>query len=264
MPELAEVAYHAKQWKSGVGEQLRVAVANGNSRVFRDVDLSTFREKLDGKILERIFTHGKRMLFQLSGDLWLGVHLGMTGSLGCYELNREHEKHDHLVLGTGNIQLVFNDPRQFGKIDLWVSRGLPDFWRALPPQPMDDGFTLDLFLGYCVRRRRSVLKSFLLLQECFPGIGNWMADEILWRARLDPRSRVGSLSDKESQDLYESLRFVSLGAMQCIAVDYGDPPRSWLFSHRWKAGGICPETNVTLDRIVIGGRTTCWSPAWQS
>ena len=48
------------------------------------------------------------------------------------------------------------------------------------------------------------------------------------------------------------------------AAEFPDPPKTWLFRHRWKDGGLCPHTGVPLLREEIGGRTTCWSPARQS
>ena len=107
------------------------------------------------------------------------------------------------------------------------------------------------------------LKPLLLMQEIFPGVGNWMADEILWRSRLAPARRVKSLSDYERKTLYEQLRWVCRYALRIVGDDWGDFPNSWLFNHRWKDGGICPLTEKPLKRDTVGGRTTCWSPTWQ-
>jgi formamidopyrimidine-DNA glycosylase len=111
----------------------------------------------------------------------------------------------------------------------------------------------------------------LLMQERFPGVGNWMADEILWRAALHPARLAGSLTPREMQALWRECRRVCRLALDTIAGRGNHLPRdlnvniphTWLFWHRWEDGGRCPLTGRPLMREAIGGRTTCWSPARQ-
>ena len=108
------------------------------------------------------------------------------------------------------------------------------------------------------RHGRAPIKAVLLAQEGFPGIGNWMADEILWRAALHPATPAGHLASAKVCELWRQVRFVSAGAMRIVAKDYSDPPPSWLFRHRWREGGRCPKDGSPLRRETIGGRTTAW------
>ena len=109
------------------------------------------------------------------------------------------------------------------------------------------------------------------MQERFPGIGNWMADEILWRAAIHPRRLAGSLSVAETRGLYRECRKVCRRALETIAGKgrrappslNAHIPRTWLFWHRWEDGGRCPRSKKLLVREEIGGRTTCWSPGRQ-
>jgi formamidopyrimidine-DNA glycosylase len=109
------------------------------------------------------------------------------------------------------------------------------------------------------------------MQERFPGVGNWMADEILWRAAIHPRRPAGSLTPAEGRSLWRACRQVCRQALATIAGRGDDVPPAlntripdtWLFNHRWEDGGRCPRTGVRLVRAEIGGRTTCWSPARQ-
>ena len=98
------------------------------------------------------------------------------------------------------------------------------------------------------------------MQERFPGIGNWMADEILWRARLHPchPGRVARPTPS-TRALWEQVRWVSRTAIRIISDDWTYPP-TWLFAHRWEAGGPCPRCRTMLERATVGGRTTCWCP----
>jgi formamidopyrimidine-DNA glycosylase len=109
------------------------------------------------------------------------------------------------------------------------------------------------------------------MQERFPGIGNWMADEVLWRAAIHPRRLAGSLKSAEVKALWRECGRVCRMALDTIAGrgSYLPPdlnahiPRTWLFWHRWEDGGRDPRTRTPLARAEIGGRTTCWSPARQ-
>ena len=203
------------------------------------------------------------MLFELDKSLWLGIHLGMTGSLLIRPSEADLEKHDHLALETCVGWLVFNDPRQFGRIESFESDALPEFWECLSPEPNSDKFDFQHFRMFAERGTKQPLKSMLLDQSCFPGVGNWMADEILWQSRIRPQRSITALDEKELRELFRAVKRVSRVAMARIAPNFSDPPKTWLFHRRWKAGDNCPKTGVPLNREKIGGRTTCWSEAWQ-
>jgi formamidopyrimidine-DNA glycosylase len=90
-----------------------------------------------------------------------------------------------------------------------------------------------------------------------------MADEILWRARINPLLRAGKLSNKASIALWQSLRFVCREAVRRIGHDFSDPPKNWFFHQRWSRTGVCPRDGQPLKRETIGGRTTAWCPKCQ-
>ncbi|MCA9730202.1 MAG: DNA-formamidopyrimidine glycosylase family protein [Candidatus Eisenbacteria bacterium] len=262
MPELAEVEFHRKHWNPGIGKRIESVFVRQGKRVFRRTNVRRLVEGLTGAKLLGSETHGKQMLFRFSGPGALGVHLGMTGSLSVEPKNHRPEKHDHLVLWTRKHALVFNDPRLFGEVR-FEPEPSPLWWRTLPPQILDPEFTLRHMSDFLDRRSRSPIKAVLLDQAGFPGVGNWMADEILWRAGIHPSRLAGSLERSERIAIRRIARWVCRTALDTIGVDYRDPPRSWLFPHRWEDGGICPRTKVPLVRETIGGRTTCWSPGRQ-
>lgn len=206
---------------------------------------------------------GKQMLFQFSGDFWLGIHLGMNGELRCEASpHYERRKHDHLVLQQDAQALIFEDKRLFGRVRLHHGAKPPAWWTSLAPGVLSRQFTLAATAKFLQRRRRTPLKAVLLMQEHFPGIGNWMADEILWRASLHPTTPAGSLDDAQTRALWDKVRWVSRTAIRIISDDWTYPP-TWLFTHRWEAGGKCPRCHTALDRATIGGRTTCWCPHCQ-
>ncbi len=264
MPELAEVEYYRKQWMPVVGERIRAVIVNPVSRVFEGTDSDTLARGLVGESLQRGLRHGKQMCFVFGRECWLGVHLGMTGKLSLRDASYSQGKHDHLVLSTeSGRKLVFTDSRMFGRVLYAREREAPYWFVDLPPEPLDEAFTLDRFNSYLNRRTKAPVKGVLLMQEFFPGIGNWMADEILWRCRIIPSVRAGAIGPQKRAELFEVTREVCQDALRVIGTDWGRPPDDWLFNHRWQDGGQCPKMGGLLRRETIGGRTTCWSPLWQ-
>lgn len=264
MPELAEVEYYRKQWSPGIGQRVSAVRLHAAKRIFRGVATQSLKNGLKGQILKRSETHGKQMCFVFGDRHWLGVHLGMTGKTSVRNAGCEPSKHDHLVIElSSGLNLVFNDPRLFGRIHYAKSKAPPAWWSHLPPEILSEGFTEELMQRFLQRRARAPIKSVLLMQEAFPGIGNWMADEILWRARLHPATRAGAINSGQRAELYRRIREVCRDALEVIGTDWSTPPDDWLFNHRWKDGGMCPKTAAPLLREKIGGRTTCWSPDWQ-
>ena len=220
-------------------------------------------ERLPGTRLVRGLTHGKQMLFEFSGGCWLGVHLGMTGELTVKQEPFEAGRHDHLILHLAQTALVFTDPRQFGAILFHCGETPPPAWLALPPQPMDAAFTEARLAEILQRHARQPLKMLLLDQRYFPGIGNWMADEVMWQMRLHPHTPAGSLDTKQVRAVHRTLRKVCEVALQTIGVDWSNPPRTWLFRHRWDKGHSCPRCGTLLVREEVRGRTACWCPHCQ-
>jgi formamidopyrimidine-DNA glycosylase len=263
MPELAEVEYFRRRWNVGVGQKILEVKINDGKRIFRGNDLPTLQRLLPGAKLIASEARGKQMLFRFSRNAWIGIHLGMTGKLRQEPARFAQTRHDHLVLRQARQSLVFSDPRLFGRVLFHQGPDLPEWWSRLLPALTSAHFTLERLQAFLRRRARSPLKAVLLQQEFFIGVGNWMADEILWRARIHPRRLAGRLSDAETRALWKAIRFVCTGALRIVARDYSDPPASWLFRHRWEKGGRCPKDGRELERAAIGGRTTAWCPQCQ-
>ncbi len=266
MPELAEVEYYRKQWDPALGGKILSVSLHPDARVFRDPeDAANIPTALKGHRYEASHAHGKNLLFQFEGGHWIGGHLGMTGKLRFEAPSYEPGKHDHLTLFTRAGTMVFTDPRKFGKIRYDKTEdGFPDWWRKLPPEVLSPEFSAERLEDYLRRHAKSPIKALLLDQSRFPGIGNWMADEILWRAQIPPDTPGKELANAGSAThLRKAIRFVSRGALDTVSKDWSDPPASWLFKHRWKDGGACPKCGSGLKREDLRGRTTCWCPKCQ-
>jgi formamidopyrimidine-DNA glycosylase len=266
VPELAEVEYNRRRWDPGIGGKVTKVQLHQQARDFRGAETAGWPDLLEGAVLLSSQARGKQILFRFSRGLWLGIHLGMTGGLRIDPTGSRasaNGRHDHLRLCQQSRTLVFSDPRQFGRVILDRGSRPPAWWAGLPPDLLSRDFSRDVVAEFLHRHGRAPLKAVLLMQERFPGVGNWMADEILWRCGLHPARPAGGLNASEVRSLWREIRTVARISMRTIAPDWSDPPRGWLFHHRWSDGGLCPRTGVPLVRETIGGRTTCWSPGRQ-
>lgn len=279
MPELAEVEFFRKRWGAGHGGRVLAVRLHEGKKVFRGTDTAQLKRKLTGATLLGSETAAKQMLFRFSGGGlsraesrgWLGLHLGMSGELRVEVPGYAPTRHDHFILVQKERQLVFNDPRMFGGVLFSTGPKPPAWWMRIAPAILSEKFTVGAVAHFLQRRQRAPIKAVLLMQERFPGIGNWMADEILWRAAIHPARLAGSLTAAEVRTLHRECRFVCRGALRYNAGVGGKmPPKlnafmpdTWLFNHRWEDGGRCPRTKKPLRRAEIGGRTACWSPARQ-
>ena len=128
--------------------------------------------------------------------------------------------------------------------------------------PLSEMPKLPQFRGL-LARRNAQLKALLLDQSFAAGVGNWIADEVLFQASLDPRRRSSDLSADEQRELHRRLKQV---VRQAVAVDADKDrfPKRWLFHRRW--GKDVDARTADGDPIrftTIAGRTTAWVPARQ-
>jgi len=263
MPELAEVEYYRKQWNAGVGAKVLAVDLHADKRILRGTDTAAMKRELPGKKLIASEARGKQMAFRFSGGIWIAIHLGMTGKLRAEPADFVAGKHDHLVLRQKGRALVFSDPRLFGRVLYFQGRGEPPWWSSIAPALTSSAFTRGVLRDALQRHRKLPMKATLLLQKHFPGVGNWMADETLWRARIHPREPSGEIKGARLNELWHSIRYVCLGAMKHVSTDFSDPPRGWFFHERWGRKGKCPRDGTPLKRDTIGGRTTAWCPKCQ-
>lgn len=264
MPELAEVEWYRKQWDSGLGDKVVRVELHAQKRVFRGANKRALREYLVGEKFLRSAALGKRMLFRFSGDNWLGIHLGMTGAIRVEAATFSPGKHDHLILRQSSRTLIFRDARQFGRVRFHHGKSAPEWWQRDIPEIVSNRFNQAFVEQFLQSHRKAPIKAVLLLQNGFSGIGNWMADEILWRARILPTNPAGKLSTAERKALWRETRFVARHSLATLGRDYSDPPRTWLIHERWSAKGVCPKHRTLLRRATVGGRTTAWCPKCQS
>jgi formamidopyrimidine-DNA glycosylase len=216
---------------------------------------------LTGHVFSEARRRGKLLVLDTDEGPTLGVRFGMTGGLvvdGVAALDRlrygpgvfDDKWVRARVLFADGGDFLLHDPRRFGSLEL-----APDEDRLGPDALTVTLSELRAALGPG-GARSAPLKARLMDQERVAGVGNLLADEMLWRAGLGPGRRT-PLSDEELRALYKSLRATlrSLGRQ-------GGSHMGELMEER-HAGGLCPRDGAELQVATVGGRTTWWCPVHQ-
>jgi formamidopyrimidine-DNA glycosylase len=140
---------------------------------------------VEGRVLEHLGRRGKYLVFELAGEIYLHVHLRMTGTLLLDPVERP--PHTRVLFAFGDRHLAFVDPRRFGTGELALGHHAHEafFAARLGLEPFDPQFTVE-HLRALTRRSRAPIKAFLLDQTKIAGVGNIYADEALFRARIHP------------------------------------------------------------------------------
>ncbi|MFI6345135.1 Fpg/Nei family DNA glycosylase [Streptomyces sp. NPDC050560] len=258
MPELPDVEAYLRVFDGCAGGRQVRRVEVRDSGVLRGMTAAGLRRELTGRRFGRPERRGKWLLAPTGGPTLL-LHFGMTGELVCAEGGRERHPHDRVVfvLGGGR-ELRFRDQRKLK--GLWLAHGLEDERRVIGDQGPDAGALSRAGLDAALAGHRGRLKPTLTDQSVLAGLGNLLADEILWRARLHPRTPVPALSDAQRGRLHRDMR-ATLRAS--VASGRVPPGRDWLTGHRDAPAGDCPRCGTRLARGRVGGRGTVWCPHCQ-
>ena len=159
------------------------------------------------------------------------------------------------------LRLAMTNPRRLGRIRLLHDPLSEPPLCLLGPDPLNELPSLAVFTQM-LEARRGPIKAVLLDQKFLAGIGNWIADEVLYQARISPFRVAPSLNDAEIKRLRSKIRFV---IERAVAVDARSDlfPRDWLFHVRWGKDPLAQVRSGGLAFGVVGGRTTAWVPAVQ-
>ncbi len=226
-------------------------------------------ESLRGATLTAIERAGKYLVFQFPG-VQLMFHLGMTGQLVLRPLQAPLQPHTHACLRfSGGQELVFRDPRRFGKIAIApapASGFAQQLGIAAGAEPLE--ISADAFVEL-FRVRKAPIKSALMNQKLLRGLGNIYADESLYRARLHPRAH--HLSAMRLRRLRLAIRevlrqaIVAGGSSISDYVNSRGEPGWFHLRHRvyGRAGQPCFRCRHLIRRIVLAGRSSHFCPHCQ-
>jgi formamidopyrimidine-DNA glycosylase len=265
MPELPDVELFKRYLDAHALRQRIERVQVNDARILADVPPERFAAQLEGRAFEASRRHGKHLLVQLTGDGWLTLHFGMTGGLACFRDPNDDPPYDRVRFDfAGGGHLAYVNRRMLGRVGLADDAEAFIAAEQLGPDALDPAFDLAAFEAALGGRGRE-LKALLMDQAVIAGIGNLYADEILFQARLHPRTRTDRLDRASRRRLFEQIRQVLETAIACGAGAeqlLDRLPQNYLLPQR-QAGRHCPRCGAALATLKSGGRTSYFCPRCQ-
>jgi formamidopyrimidine-DNA glycosylase len=279
MPELPEVETVCRMLRrTMVGKRIVAAEVAHDEIVLEGRKPADVQSALVGRTVHEIRRRGKFFWMEFDAAPIVCAHLGMAGWMrelgaptirlkehGNAPLDDENGRPRFLKLlleAEDGTRVALTDGRRLARIwlaesarsDPRIARLGPDAYDQLPPTAE---------IERVLKGRTAPIKALLLDQALFAGVGNWIADEALFQARISPKRTAGSLKKNDLEHLRQALADVISLAVE-VGADETRYPTNWMFHHRW-GGRRGPDLvdGKPIVREVIGGRTTAWVPGWQ-
>jgi formamidopyrimidine-DNA glycosylase len=227
---------------------------------------------LEGERIRAVGRRGKYLILEFESGRHLLIHLRMTGNVQHPAPGADDPYRRAVVKLDDGSDVAYRDVRRFGTWELLEPGELDDFFatRRLGGEPLDRRFTTKA-LAEALANRRAPVKAALLDQRAAAGVGNIYADEALWRARIHPLRRAGSLSREEVAELRKAVRAAlrtGIARQGATLRDYRGPDgRRGRMQDRFRvygrAGEPCFRCGTPIEKIRAGGRGTWYCPTCQ-
>lgn len=275
MPELPEVETISRQLNKELSGYILNNVTSNTIKSYRS-GFEKVKSLVIGKKVIEVGRRSKLVIFRFSGRVFLIFHLKLTGQLLVRSIGFPEDKHVRSVFyfskGRRGIELRFSDVRKFGYIQ--VVDGESDLESLLGkygPEPFGD-LTKKIFSEIVLVSKKPI-KQLLLDQERIAGIGNIYANEALWYAKIDPRSKSNKLLPENVDALYSAvIKVLKLGIKYGGASDnnyvqiHGEKGH---FQEHFAVYGrkekLCKRRDGGLiKRVALGGRGTFFCERCQS
>jgi formamidopyrimidine-DNA glycosylase len=227
-------------------------------------------QTLKGLVIRGAKRRAKYLLLEtVAGHLI--IHLGMSGSLRVVPASEPPAPWDHVDIVFGSVALRLRDPRRFGAV-LWEPGPIHEhkLLRALGVEPLSDA--LDGTLLHAASRTRAVgVKLFLMDHSVVVGVGNIYANESLFRAGINPKTRASRIALGRYDALARAVKSTLAAALEAGGSSLRDfvhsDGTSGYFQQQYsvydRAGEPCRSCGATIKRIVQGQRSTFYCPVCQ-
>jgi formamidopyrimidine-DNA glycosylase len=263
MPELPEVETIRRHLAPHVEGRTLAALDVSDPRWSRPLAPAQLAAAVEGRRVERLGRRGKYLEWELSGDVFLLVHLRMTGTLLLDP--PALPPHTRVRFELGETRIAFVDPRRFGTGELARGRSARDafFAARLGVEPLGPEFT-GAHLRALARACRAPIKAMLLDQKRIAGVGNIYADEALHRAGIHPLRPARRLTGPQCAALRDAVVAAledGLAAKGASIDDFRDPDgvrgsfQDQFLVHR-REGDPCPTCGRPVRKLRAAGRGT--------
>jgi formamidopyrimidine-DNA glycosylase len=268
MPELPEVETIRRQLAPAVEGRVLEELQVLDPRWCEPAPPHDVADAVRGRRIEALSRRGKYLIWELEDEVYVAMHLRMTGNLLIVPADEDVDGRPHLrarlVVDSGR-RVLFVDVRRFGTgIVLLGHDALEDYFSArVGVEPLSPDFTAEA-LRALAHGRRAPVKAFLLTQERVAGVGNIYADEALFRAKIHPLRPVGTLKRAQIEALrdavVESLN-AGIDAKGASIDDFRHTDgASGSFQDRFliygREGEPCVRCGTIVKKIRVAGRGT--------
>jgi formamidopyrimidine-DNA glycosylase len=264
VPELPEVETIRRHLAPHVEHRTLQRLEVLDARWSRPLAPPELAAAVEGRAVERLARRGKYLVWELEDDVFLLVHLRMTGTL-LLDPPGDPPPHTRVWLRLDDHDLAFTDPRRFGTGELALGTEQRDafFAARLGLEPYADDFTA-AHLHALARTSRAPIKAFLLDQKRIAGVGNIYADEALFRARLHPLRAANRLTRPQAAALRDAIVAsldAGIAAKGATIDDFRDPDgvsgtfQDQFLVHR-REGEPCPRCGKPIRKLRAAGRGT--------
>ncbi len=253
MPELPEVEVVKKSLESQINNLTIKSIKINDSNLRYKVNKQDIIKIIGLKIL-KVKRRSKYLLFHLSKNFTMLVHLGMTGKFFIldrysikkktsfyYNLQEYNKRHNRIIFIFKNeCKLIYNDVRKFGFVKIISNKNIQNekHLKILGPEPFDRLYNFRYFKNYIKGKKRTI-KDLLMDQKFLAGLGNIYVNEILFLCKIKPLRKLYELNEYEIKDIIINTRKVLKKA-----IIYGGSSIKNFSSSLGKKGNFQQQFNV--------------------
>ncbi|KAG2328259.1 hypothetical protein Bca4012_037296 [Brassica carinata] len=276
MPELPEVEAARRAIEDNcLGKKINRVIIADDTKVIDGISPSDFQNSILGKTIVSARRKGKNLWLELDSPPFPSFQFGMAGAIyikgvavTTYKRSAVKESDEwpskyskFFVELDDGLELSFTDKRRFAKVRLLDNPVSVRPISELGPDALLEPFTVDQF-AKSLAKKKITIKPLLLDQGFISGIGNWIADEVLYQARIHPLQAASSLSKEQCEALHTSIKEVIEKAVE-VDAESSQFPSNWIFHAREEKPGKAFFDGKKIDFITAGGRTTAYVPELQ-
>eukprot|EP01130_Rhizamoeba_saxonica_P005692 TRINITY_DN2262_c0_g1_i1.p1 TRINITY_DN2262_c0_g1~~TRINITY_DN2262_c0_g1_i1.p1 ORF type:complete len:405 (-),score=98.86 TRINITY_DN2262_c0_g1_i1:98-1273(-) len=282
MPELPAVEKWRKKFHdNAVGKKIVDVETQQDTKLYKNVAHDAFGSEITGKTITDTGRKGKHMWFDTDDDTcFVALHFGMTGKLKYkseeesdevieQEYGKNEEKqwppnnYKFILKLEGGEEIAYTTVRRLGQIRLFNThplenkpiseQGFDPYQEELDPEKIHD----------TIKGRRIPIKNLLLDQTVFAGVGNWIADETLYRSQIHPHRYTHTITVEESASICQNLSAIIKMATETHRSQF---PKNMLLFQRERTGEN--KTSMEVDGMPIefdkiSSRTCVFCPSLQ-
>ena len=264
MPELVEVEVIKKQLESKLIGKKFVKIEIRDPKIFKGDKNKILNSKITK--IERI---GKILIFCFENNFYLTTHFKMSGRFIFEKESKNFDKvHNRVIFYLGKEKLIYNDIRRFGWLKIVNEQELKEILKNIGTDALEISFEE---FEKIIKNSSKMIKGLLMDQSKISGIGNIYANEILFVARINPKTKANNLTNNQIKSLYKSITKVlkralkfngsSISSFITTKAQKGDYQKH--FYIYGKNGKKCPRDKGTIQKINLFSRATYFCPICQ-